>query len=751
MTNGANAGKIAIVPKGDYNRAVAYEKLNLVTYKGESWIAKKPCVGIEPNRTNSAYWHRMAGHTAVNNLTTTEAGFVLDARQGKILMDAINETNGNLEAEISERESAVAEAMEQIAQIANNQIPQEYLESAVDAYVTENSGGFATRDALDTVEADLKSDLIQLDNNLTTLENDKLSISEAIAPKKKNGKVIEVFDSWIKNGLKILSYSKNLLPSYTANGNPSATPTVAVDISNCTYKFNGSTGSSGAMRADNLFRQNRVNLKAGTYTVSVDSIISQQLTLYINQLSNNNDLVAVKLYSEKEKTFTLSEDKEVFISFNSTSQQTYENTLIRVMLVEGIRSVPFVPSADIALTINSSNLFDSANFVQREGYSNLVLAENGKTSDRIRITGYDSGGRFACFNIKTTIGEKYTFSYEPFTGNGISAIYFKESDTLPSAWLGFGTKVIPKGGFTYIASEEYIQIAFELNAKNAYLDNVKFERGTKKEYERYKSTVVTLPYDTEKVVDISECGNLLTLSCDYDIVLSYACDSEKAIEQSQKKWKDKVWCPVGDSLTDKMVRCRTNYHDYIHEETGIAVVNFGASGTGYVGGSDGQHFYQRVAELAIYADADVVTIFGSGNDVSLVSNNTYPLGTASDTIENGTYAGYVNECLDKIFENAPHARVGIISPTPWIQNMPYKVTTFSQISDMLKQIADRRGIPFLDLFRTSGFRVDNEDFVNYYFTPDVDTTLTADGVHPNSLGQKWIASQIKAFIGSMIY
>lgn len=166
MTNGANAGKIAIVPKGDYNRAVAYEKLNLVTYKGESWIAKKPCVGIEPNRTNSAYWHRMAGHTAVNNLTTTEAGFVLDARQGKILMDAINETNSNLEAEISERESAVAEAMEQIAQIANNQIPQEYLESAVDAYVTENSGGFATRDALDTVEADLKSDLSNLSTNV---------------------------------------------------------------------------------------------------------------------------------------------------------------------------------------------------------------------------------------------------------------------------------------------------------------------------------------------------------------------------------------------------------------------------------------------------------------------------------------------------------------------------------------------------------------------------------------------------------
>lgn len=107
MTNGANAGKIALVPKGDYNSATTYERLSIVSHKSKSWIAKKTCVGIEPSKTNSAYWHEMAGHTSANNLTTTEAGYVLDARQGKVLKDALDDTSAGLAVERARIDSFV--------------------------------------------------------------------------------------------------------------------------------------------------------------------------------------------------------------------------------------------------------------------------------------------------------------------------------------------------------------------------------------------------------------------------------------------------------------------------------------------------------------------------------------------------------------------------------------------------------------------------------------------------------------------
>lgn len=55
----ASAGRILIMPKGEYDASVTYEMLDLVFYGGTSWIAKKTVVGIEPNETNTEYWHKL--------------------------------------------------------------------------------------------------------------------------------------------------------------------------------------------------------------------------------------------------------------------------------------------------------------------------------------------------------------------------------------------------------------------------------------------------------------------------------------------------------------------------------------------------------------------------------------------------------------------------------------------------------------------------------------------------------------------
>lgn len=50
----AIAGKVSILPKGEWNSSVSYEKLDAVSYDNALYIAKKPSVGQVP--TDGEYW-----------------------------------------------------------------------------------------------------------------------------------------------------------------------------------------------------------------------------------------------------------------------------------------------------------------------------------------------------------------------------------------------------------------------------------------------------------------------------------------------------------------------------------------------------------------------------------------------------------------------------------------------------------------------------------------------------------------------
>lgn len=90
----ADAGRILIIPRGDYNANSTYEKLDLVKHKGTSWLAKKNVTGIEP--TEGEYWQKIFDLGTANNLTTTAEGFALDARQGKALSENIESVKNDL-------------------------------------------------------------------------------------------------------------------------------------------------------------------------------------------------------------------------------------------------------------------------------------------------------------------------------------------------------------------------------------------------------------------------------------------------------------------------------------------------------------------------------------------------------------------------------------------------------------------------------------------------------------------------------
>ncbi|MDO5325776.1 MAG: GDSL-type esterase/lipase family protein [Clostridia bacterium] len=205
------------------------------------------------------------------------------------------------------------------------------------------------------------------------------------------------------------------------------------------------------------------------------------------------------------------------------------------------------------------------------------------------------------------------------------------------------------------------------------------------------------------------------------------------------KWTGKKWVCLGDSLTEVNSRTTLHYHDYVAEATGITVVNMGDSGSGYMNEQDlGTAFYQRAQNVPL--DADVYTIFGSGNDLS------QPLGTPTDT-GTDTICGCVNATIDVLIGLKPTIQLGIVAPTPWVGNKP----TLDDSNPMalyvkaLKEICYIRSIPFLDLYHESNLRPWTAEGRAACYSKD-----NGGGVHPDEAGHKIIAPRFEGFLNTLL-
>lgn len=57
---GASAGRVLLIPKGDWNAETTYTGLDWVRHNGAAWVCKNTCTGIEPTEENSDNWQMMA-------------------------------------------------------------------------------------------------------------------------------------------------------------------------------------------------------------------------------------------------------------------------------------------------------------------------------------------------------------------------------------------------------------------------------------------------------------------------------------------------------------------------------------------------------------------------------------------------------------------------------------------------------------------------------------------------------------------
>lgn len=257
--------------------------------------------------------------------------------------------------------------------------------------------------------------------------------------------------------------------------------------------------------------------------------------------------------------------------------------------------------------------------------------------------------------------------------------------------------------------------------------------------------------DTQKSVDSPAStvtikgGDVLSVSAGtvtFMYVTTKIVDDDSTTE---KPWTDKKWCAFGDSLTDPTINATKKYHAIIAEKTGISVTVLGKGGTGYYKTKDdGTAYYQRMANCP--TNVDVITIFGSVNDWNPITNGGLTIGDPSDAMSAGTYSGYVNECIDVAISKAPYAQIALVTPMDY-HGLPDK--TLESIANALLAVAKYRKIKCLDLYHTSGFRVNDATFAQVY-TTDYTTTAEHYGHPSNVAHEKLVAPAFLELLKEMM-
>lgn len=242
--------------------------------------------------------------------------------------------------------------------------------------------------------------------------------------------------------------------------------------------------------------------------------------------------------------------------------------------------------------------------------------------------------------------------------------------------------------------------------------------------------------DTQQLVDSPAStatikgGDVLSVSAGTVTFVYVTTEITSSGTAAGKPWADKKWCAFGDSLTDPTINATTKYHAIIADKTGISVTVLGKGGTGYYKTKDdGTAYYQRMANCP--ANADVITIFGSVNDWNAIKNGGLKIGNPSDAMSAGTYSGYVNECIDVAISKAPYAQIALITPMDY-HGLPDD--TLESIANALIDVAKSRKIKCLDLYHTSGFRVDDATYAQTY-TTDYSATAESYG-HPSNVAHE---------------
>lgn len=143
-----NAGRVLIIPKGEWTNLESYEMLDLVTRGDIAYIARQASVGVDPaTDTQLTYWQPFG--TAAKIATTTTPGLVMPDGT-TVTIDATGLISANIG--ISDINNVT------ITSISNGQILQ--YNSSTQKWENKNLGSAASRNATSSITSG-STDLIE--------------------------------------------------------------------------------------------------------------------------------------------------------------------------------------------------------------------------------------------------------------------------------------------------------------------------------------------------------------------------------------------------------------------------------------------------------------------------------------------------------------------------------------------------------------------------------------------------------------
>lgn len=182
---------------------------------------------------------------------------------------------------------------------------------------------------------------------------------------------------------------------------------------------------------------------------------------------------------------------------------------------------------------------------------------------------------------------------------------------------------------------------------------------------------------------------------------------------------------IGDSITEKNLRAKTNWALWIKDWCDPTIQNLGASGTGFIAGGSNP-YHNRIA--SIQASPDIIGVAVSFNDMG---NTVADLTTAAETF------------FDDLIDAFPTVPIICYVQSPW-SSYHYGITESDDWIDALRDICHERGVPFYDeMYKGSALKPWLEDNRAVYYMNDGEgSTGEEDWVHPNSEGHKVIARHL---------
>ncbi|NOV01332.1 SGNH/GDSL hydrolase family protein [Paenibacillus planticolens] len=184
---------------------------------------------------------------------------------------------------------------------------------------------------------------------------------------------------------------------------------------------------------------------------------------------------------------------------------------------------------------------------------------------------------------------------------------------------------------------------------------------------------------------------------------------------------------IGDSMTQGKNTGTIGWTDYLQTKYNCTVRNYGVNGSTFTDNST--TFSMSYRWPSMDNDADIIIVWGGFNDI----NQGKTLGTFTDRVAT-TYYGALHLMLDGLQTKYTGKKIFIGT----ILDMQHTWATVKSFNTAIREVAEYWGVPVIEL-ASVGFGSRNAS---------VKESMVPDNVHPNNLGNVFIAEVMAKSINS---